>query len=369
MKKMLSALALAIICATSIAPAVAANATGDVRGVTFFYLDGERQDTPWVLDNIDSPLVQTRLQNLFDSYKQKGINWVRLLIGRDHLSASKPDSYWISRFNQLLQITQNKQLGVEVVLVPSVNQGYMATDRTYDKQWLHSWITGMNYTNIGLVLITGDASPCGFVNATTVKCEGEAGVLPLNKNHGEWIKDVWRHVKNTYPSLNVGYEIIGVDSHNTSPELLKRSAMWANANTPDIAVFAASLYFSLPTGSSWQAYNAKTLELINAYKSVATKPLWIDEYGFAVDVRNSYPGVNNFTPTYADQKAYYDGFLSATTCFSQDRWAKFAWVAGNDAPYDNQKKLGLVTGFVNNYPQWTPAGDVVGQYYNLTACP
>ena len=63
---------------------LAGNVSGDVRGVTFFYLDGGGQDFPWVLDNQYNSDARTKIDNLLATYRRAGVNWIRLLIATDH---------------------------------------------------------------------------------------------------------------------------------------------------------------------------------------------------------------------------------------------------------------------------------------------
>jgi hypothetical protein len=108
--------------------------------------------------------------------------------------------------------------------------------------------------------------------------------------------------------------------------------------------------------------------VLDAYHSVSSKPLWIDEYGKSIGscVIN---GQNCGTWTEQDQRNAYQGFLGASVCWRQNRYFKFAWVAGRDYPYDGQEWFGLVSTFNGDKPFMRPAWYDLGLYYNLQACP
>ena len=59
---------------------LAGNVSGDVRGVTFFYLDGGGQDFPWVLNNQYNSDVRTKIDNLLTTYRTAGVNWIKRML-------------------------------------------------------------------------------------------------------------------------------------------------------------------------------------------------------------------------------------------------------------------------------------------------
>lgn len=345
---------------------IAANVSGDVRGVTFFYLDGESQDFPWVLDNQYDPTVRARIDNLLAQYRAGGVNWIRLLVATDHFpieseSHPVPSASLIKKVNDFMAITRSGlnagRFKVELVLVPQQRNALFTDVAPYsrDKLWFKTWIDNLNYSNLGIVMLGGDLSPCYLSG-----CEGESSADVVPKNHGAWIKSLWAWKQANYPGLNASYEVIGVQSlSNNSPVLIKKLAGWMNANTPTNPIVAASVYIDLPSGSSWQEYANATVKILDAYHSVSNKTLWIDEFG------KSFGSQWNAQ----DQRNAYLGFLGASVCWRQNRYPKFAWVASNDYPYDGRNWLGLVSGFNGTTPVMRDTWSDLSLYYNLQSCP
>jgi hypothetical protein len=346
--------------------AKAINASGDVRGVTFFYLDGGQQDFPWVLDHQYDPLVRSRIDKLLEKYREAGVNWIRLLVATDHFPVQSdihpvPSASVIKKVNDFMAITRAGnnagRFTVELMLIPQQRNGLFTDVAPYsrDKFWYKTWIDNLNYSNLGLVMLGGDLSPCLLSG-----CEGERFVEALPKNHGEWIKSMWSWKESNYPALNVSYEVIGVQAlSNNDPALIKRLANWINRNTPTNPVIAASLYIELPSGSSWQDYAYATARVLDAYHSTTAKMLWIDEFGKGFGSQWSEQ----------DQRSAYQGFLGASVCWRQNRYPKFAWVAGNDYPYDGKNWYGLVSGFAGSTPIMRDAWSDLSLYYTVQACP
>jgi hypothetical protein len=268
---------------------------------------------------------------------------------------------FIKSVNDFMAITRSGpnagKFNIEVVLGTKTDASGMFSDTapyTRDKQWLKTWITGLDYTNLGMVLIAGDMQPCGW-NGQAFVCSPNG--TPSANNHGAWLTNIWPWVKQNWPTLQVSYEVIAGTTNTT--ELIQKQAAWVTANTPDVPWIAASLYYDLAPGSSWQDYAQWTSKLLQVYAQTTTKPLWIDEYGSAVSQDR----------TELDQAAYYNGFLGASTCWMGRQYPKFAWVAGNDYPYTGQLWSGLVRNFQDSKPVWRGAWSTVNQYYNLAACP
>ncbi|WP_172200505.1 hypothetical protein [Niveibacterium sp. COAC-50] len=339
--------------------------SGDVRGVTFFYLDGVAQDFPWVLDNQTDPNVTLKLTNLFSQYKRSGVNWVRLLVAGDHRPEWRqpPSSQTVAKLNAFLGILNRNGLTAEIVLVPPTTGGLFDATNAFatSKAWFSGWIQQINYTNVGMIMLGGDLSPCWLSG-----CEGSSTAEALPRNHGAFVREIWKWKQATYPKLNASYEVIGIqDQSNNDPRLIGMLAKWADANTPSLQTLGASLYVALPAGTPWTGYANAVDAVLKSYHAATTRPLWIDEYG--AGYRSSDPAN---VRTEADQKAAYDGLLGATVCWNQKRYAKFAWVAGRDYPYNGKESYQLVKAFLlSGIPQFTSAWATVGQYYNLESCP
>ncbi|WLQ16074.1 hypothetical protein O5O45_09120 [Hahella aquimaris] len=347
-----------------------ANVSGDVRGVTFFYLDGVHQDFPWVLDNQRDPEVRKKIDSLLNEYRNAGVNWIRILVDADHYGKANenpvPSLSLIQKVNDFMRITrtgdQADWFTIELVLDPytikkedgNKDNGKMQDIHPYDrdKLWYKTWLDNLDYTNLGMVVIGGDLSPCSIQGCDQT---GE-----ISESHASWIKEMWSWKEQYYPELNATYEVIGNEEGINDPRLISILATWIEKNTPTVPVIAASIYIDLPSGSHWVDYAEATNNTLEAYHSVTSKPLWIDEFGKNIRMGS----------TVADQKAAYEGFLGASICWRKNKYAKFAWVGGNDYPYKDKYWYGLVSGFnSNDEPVMRPAWSVLSQYYNLQQCP
>ena len=146
---------------------------------------------------------------------------------------------------------------------------------------------------------------------------------------------------------------------SNNPALIQKLAQWNKVNTPSNPILAASLYIEQPSGSSWQDYANATFKILDAYQTITNQPLWIDEFGKSFGQQW----------TSQDQRNAYQGFLGASICYRQSHYPKFAWVAGNDYPYDGKNWFGLVAGFNGIVPAMRGAWSDLSMYYNLPSCP
>ncbi len=346
-------------------------AAGNVRGVTFFYLDGVAQDFPWVLENQYDPAVRAKIDAILAGYRQAGVNWIRLLVSANHRTYYKyldkanpvPSDSLVKQVNDFMAITRSGdnagKFTIELMLIAQTDAAGAFADAapyTKDKQWYASWLSRLNYGNLGLVMFGGDLEPCRWEPAGFL-C-GDASSSPVVKSHARWIKEMWSWFKATYPTLNVNYEVIG--GGDVYGMLLKTVAGWQLENTPTIPATAVSLYFDLPARSTWQQYAATTRAIIDYYRTVSTKPLWIDEFGKSMSAEVSA----------ADQASYFAGFLGTGVCGGYGPPAAlFGWVGGNDYPYSGQVWFGLMSGFTKDTPTWRQAWNSLTQYYTLAKCP
>jgi hypothetical protein len=340
---------------------------GPVNGVTFFYLDGVAQDFPWVLDHLQEPQVRTRVDAVLAGYRAAGINWIRLLIG-DWFAAApeypEPSRSSIDKVNAFLAMTREGpnagHFTVEVLFGTHQRDGIVLDPYPYDndKHWLATWLNGLDSTNIGMVLLMGDGMPCAW-GGSSVRCYGDSGADPIAESQGRWLATMWPWLIGNYPNISASYEVIAGQPRDGFA-LLRRSAQWAGEYTPSIPVLAASLYFALPPGSSADAYAIKTVEALDAYSSVSSRPLWIDEYGMQIGSGYSE----------SDQTSYYSGFLDANACRRPNDYARFAWVAGNDYPYTGALWLGLISAFsADDQPVWRPAWSLISLFQSVGSCP
>lgn len=364
-----------------------AGVNGTTRGVTFYYLDGSPnpytnppftgEGFMWVLNNQYDPTVRARIGNLLAQYRDAGVNWIRLVISSNNFASADnmepvPSTEWIKKLNDFLAITRSGenagQFTIEIVLIPKrTTDGYIADTPPYDhdKLWLKTWIDHINYTNVGMIMLGGDLSPCLLSG-----CDGAINAKPITINHGEWIKSIWAWKEANYPKLNASYEVIGVQSgSNNDPRLISMLAHWNDQYTPSNPNLAASLYISLPPGSTWQQYASAMSSILDSYLIASSKSLRIDEYG-------KFRGTNEsgVTWTLQDQEAAYLGTLGAVECWRQHNYGKFAWVGGRDYPYDTDASGraywgGLVDSFNGNQPVMSPTWDDLKLYYTLQKCP
>jgi hypothetical protein len=340
--------------------------SGTTRGVSLFYLDGANEDFPWILAHQYDPLVRSRIDALLALYRRDGVNWIRLLVAHDHFLPSEvepvPGDALIKKVNDFIAITYSGanagKFHIELVLTTHRDAAGLYTDVApykHDKRWLQTWINRLDYTDLGMVMLAGDLSPCYLSG-----CEGDktpVDALPIN--HGQWIKSIWAWKQSSLPGLNASYEVIGVQSaSNNNPELISKLASWMNRNTPSNPVIAASLYVSLPTGSTWQTYAQTTSAILDSYSLTSTKALWIDEFGKAYGDHWSAQ----------DQRAAYQGFLAASVCQRPNHYAKFAWATGRDAANIRGDEFGLVESFNGTIPVMTKAWNDLAQYYTLETC-
>lgn len=350
-----------------------------VRGVDFYYLDGsgnryatpkvESQGFAWVLDHQYDPDVRARIDSLFAKYRAAKVNWIRLLVAADNLHSDDveplPTPELIQKLNDFVAITRSGlnagKFHVEIVLVPG--SGFQDID--HDKQWLKAWLDNINYSNVGMVLLGGDLSPCLLSG-----CEGDAGASATAIRHGAWIKQIWAWKEANYPNLNASYEVIAVQSaSNNNPALIAKLANWSDANTPGNEVLAVSMYVSLAPGSTWQQYATATNAILDAYSAASSKPLWIDEFG-----KSRGTDTGGTTWTLQDQRNAYQGVLGATFCQRTVTYATFAWVAGRDYPYDydstgRARYNGLVEVWNGSTPTMSATWNDLSLYYRLTTCP
>jgi len=360
------------LCALATLNAVFSVARGDTEtrqpatGVTFFYLDGATQDFPWVLVHQYDPAVRARIDALLAQYRSAGINWIRLLVSHDYFSPAEvepiPSSELIKKVNDFIGITHSGanagQFHVEVVLTTNRDAHGFYSDMApyaHDKRWLQSWIDRLDYTNLGMIMLAGDLSPCYLSG-----CYGDkTNVQPLPMNHGAWITSIWAWKQSQLPNLIASYEVIGVQSlSNNNPTLIKKLATWMDVHTPTNPITAVSLYVSLPAGSTSQDYAKTTNVILDSYSAVSTKPLWIDEYGKSVGMQW----------TAQDQRAAFQGFLAASLCQRRNHYAEFAWVGGRDYPYKNGEWFGLVNSFQGAKPVMVPAWNDLVHFYTTAGC-
>ena len=342
-----------------------ASSAGNVRGVTFFYLDGKQQDFPWVLEHQREPAVRARIENLFAQYRAAEVNWIRLLIATNHFPDRSaihpvPSPSLIQKVNDFMALTRSGanagQFTVELVLVPEQKNSRFTDTAPYerDKRWYKAWLDHLDYSNLGMVMFGGDLSPCLLSGG-----EGAPGSESIPQNHSAWIKALWDWKVANYPNLYASYEVIGIQTGSRNdPMLIQKLARWIKVHTPNVPVVSVSLYLELPRGSSWRDYADTTAQIIDTYNATSNIPLWIDEFGKSWG--------NDWA--LEDQTAAFTGFLTTTIAWQhKSPYPVLVWVGGNDAPYDGKNTFGLVAGFEESKPLMQPAWEELGRFYHLNA--
>lgn len=418
--------AISTALALMLSPSVwATNASGSIRGVTFFHLDGQYNDLPWVLDHLSDPDVQAKLNNLFATYQAAGVNWIRLLIAPDFFEtyaarfsvpcSTQPtlapcsvypnvNQALLAEVNQFLAMTAKAGFKVELNINPHSVAGMPGffcdsspmgpnsttpncSDPYYynDKEYYNNWFAGLNMANVGMVMLGGGINPCN----PAYGCDRQGATNPMVINNGEWIMNIWAWKKANFPTLNATYETVGVIAYNGNPNdttQIGLIAKWMDQYTPGLPYNAMSLYVSQPSDVTppwqfsppwqWGNYATATDALLDAYAKASNTPLWIDEYG-------TYVG---WDQTEADQYQALLGFLGASVCQRMNQYPKFLWEAGNDYPNRQfpypttypllgvMESFGLVmfyyggSGGSLDTPYMRQGWSAISQFYNMQSC-
>lgn len=382
------------------------HASGDVRGVSLFYLDGDiRHSIPWLLDHLEEPAVQSKLLTLFGIYQAAGVNWIRLLVSVEHFrffdTATNsyrdyadipgfdrtthynevypvPSAAIIAKVNRFFELASN--FTIELMLIPQQDTQRIFTGAPYfvlDQFWYDKWLSQLHYNNLGMVMFGGDLQPC-----TATACQGDSwNTNPLNENHGAFIRAMWAYKDAIHPELQASYEVEGIPLQDNNPATLVRLSEWINNHTPSNPAVTASLYIS---GSSldWVTWANDTQNILQTFRNYSNdhgypRSLRIDEFGayyqLGFDPNVPLTWLHFHSP--AVQKAAIDGFLGASVCWSPYQYPKFAWVASpdpgeGDANHpDELRHYGLASEFNGSTPTMQPAWATISQYYNLAACP
>ena len=353
-----------------------------INGVSFISLDGwgevPDEGFVWVLNNIGSPDVESKLRNTFETYQQAGINWVRILIAPDwFLPAIEypiPPASRIQSVNDFMSIAADFGITTEIVFVsPRDINGFISSPPPYtdDKAWFRAWMNDLDMTHLGMVQINGDLL-IWWPDSSSGRYlfYGDPAIPPgaVAQNHGAWVLDMWEWFHGQYPDVNASYEIItGLGNPNVGvltadSTLLQQSSEWVDAYTPDVPYTSATFYFEHAPGVGWEKYAETVRNLITAYKSVTSRPLWIDEFGMRVCGLSSTVCMN----TEDDQVSYYHGFLEATASMDIPR---FAWTASNDYPFalaPIDYRFGLFSDYdASDNPVPRPAWNYLQFYYTL----
>lgn len=350
----------------------ASNIAGNVRGITFHFLDGWEHDFPWMAENQYNIEVRNKIEKVLDAFDEAGINWLRIVIAAHHRSyyryvASKnpiPSDEQVRQVNDFLALTRSGRFAgkftIEIVLVPEMDRDLSFRDSppfNLDKQWLNSWMNRLDFTSIGLVMIGADLMPCAWEgDRIGFRC-GDASASRITQKHAKWIQSVWPWARKNWPNQKMSYEVIAGSSTLAASTM----ATWVSQHTPDVTVASASMYYDLPIGATVQDYKNYWREVIVSFQKNSIKPLWIDEFGKLIGCGYSE----------ADQANFFTGFLEATVCGDfPEAIPKLAWAGGDDYLSSRNIWFGLFSGYApDNTPIVRPAWKSLSKYYNAKQCP
>ena len=348
------------------------NIAANVRGITFNFLDGWKQDFPWMIENQYKIEIRNKIESVLDTYVKAGINWIRLVIATHHRTYYKyvdfnsptPSDQHVRQVNDFLALLRSGRFAgkfnIEIVLVPEMSDNLGFRDSppyNLDKQWLKAWMNSLNFTNIGLVMIGADLMPCAWEGGQIGFRCGDASAVTVTQIHARWIESVWPWARQNWPNQNMSYEVIAGSSMLAASTM----ATWVSQHTPDVTVASASMYFDLPIGATIQDYKHYWRDVIASFRKHSINPLWIDEFGKRIGTGYSEQ----------DQYNFFAGFLEATKCRSfPETLPKLAWAGGNDYRNDQRIWFGLFSGYTpDNTPITRPAWKALSKFYNAPQCP
>lgn len=351
-----------------------------VKGATLFYLNGrDQEDLPQIIEKLSdgdsacngtTSYIDERLDETLSSLKSAGVNWIRVLVGRQeyHTYRNKcgidfdNDIYpvmsqtYIDKLNYFLSKLTSPQFNFKIELLLAGKQGFGEINN--DKLFFESILEGVSAKNIGLVMLGGD-------------------VQPLITSHGNWVKEMYSyfstHSNSKLRTFAYSFDTI---TYNT-PQQMKSYVTWVKDNIPGIPVISINLYLRDAPSTSSSTYQNQIKAYLEAYDEVgAYQPAWIDEYGFRLSSPTEPQQYDHI-----DQWEYYGGFLAETRCHSGylkgRSYPSFAWTAGldlhlaNPSLDTNRTPWGLFSGYnSSNEPIVYPAWNLFSNFNNLsTGCP
>ncbi|MBU1417906.1 MAG: hypothetical protein KKI15_05440 [Proteobacteria bacterium] len=351
-----------------------------VKGVSFFYLDGRRDENQIILIQelpAGDEAISVRLAKTIAEIKISGFNWVRIIISKNHYKMYdekypeydySQDIYPLMSSDEAIKINSfidnfrkgTDGLKIELLLTAGFIDNTTMRDKQNDALFFESILKQIDTTGIELVMLGGDMMPCNIISLVAVDdtiCDedGPKG----DWNDAEWIRFQLDYFSNNpidrLRNLNYSFDTITYPTVNAFKTYLE----WVKNNVISyIPIVSVSAYYARP-GATEKDYLSHFNDLVNAYaESGLNKPFWFDEYGF---------GLHDFYSE-KDTFLYFKGFLQSTRCKngvdSSLFYPSVAWVVGSDRDTNivwpiNLKSYGLFQGYnLKNSP-------IVGQTWEL----
>jgi len=422
-RKMILATVLSIPLFAVTEPSFAASPPPPVNGVSLEYLNGFFRSMEWVLDNqcpsctdssvLDADgnpvLVRSEISNLLGQYKAAGVNYIRLFAAKSFYDtycgaanrANNTGSYcygydptWTATcsdpalpgtivnchvlgamqvFINLINTDYPGQFKVEL-LISGVKDDSILTTAAQKEAYIADWVDNIvlnpaNSGYMGLTMLGVGLSVCDHTG-----CDGDPGAdaIPV-QDDGEFIKTIWSWATTRYgTSLYWSYETVSQEPSGGQCSIggtpvsggmfMQCIANWANNNTPGLPYLGTSVYITESPGNTPADYANGAGQVLESYYSIATTPLWIDEFG----------GQTQSPFSDQTQQNSISGILLASRCHADLGLgsATVLWITGND--YDPNAaptfpQFGVVSGFDQNaMPVMRQAWSTLSGSYNYS---
>jgi hypothetical protein len=351
-----------------------------VKGVSLFYLDGrDQEDLPQLFEKLyrgetackgTTTNIEERLISSLQELKDSGVNWVRLLIGKGFYDIYKNRCNFdmqqvypslakthVEAINHFLSFLTRPEFNFNIELVLGGSKDFADIDN--DVVFFESILTQIDKTNVNMVMLGGDVQP---------------SKVP---QHAKWIKQIFnyfdKHANTEIRLLNYSFDTVTYRTADDIRDYLR----WVKLNLPELSVVTLNLYVHLPKNNElpevfyYHQVLGNALELYR--ESGIEKPLWIDEFGFKLDIEPSDLG-----KSYQHQAQYYESYFSSTLCANnrstQQSVPGFLWVVGNDRYLSDLSRdgartpFGLFSGFSASKPITQPSWNIIQKYYENTEC-
>lgn len=316
-----------------------------IRGVDLFYLDGINQGLPYVIENLNNPIVLEKLKNQLTDLKAGGVTWVRYHLaaqwyGRMYFKPGRifPDSDFIGftkDINHLNSILKDMGFNVEMMLIPYQDSSKWPWPFTetfpYDrhKTWFSSIFQYVDMSKVDLFMIAGDLDFAG------------------SKAHIQWASEILKWMKINYPNIKASVETVS----GWTPYATGQIAKVIQYYFADLPLIGVSFYLTLPGSPAQKDWENLFKQHYTAFEANTKVPLWIDEVGHPYKPQNI-----------SEQTAYINGFLAVSS-----KYPKFIWVSGNDTnPNDPlQSRFGLIDHYDGTTPIYTSSWEIIKNFFKL----
>ncbi len=351
-----------------------------VIGVTFFYLDGKREENlTLVIQKLASgdEGIRKRLLQTVNEIKKSGFNWVRIMISGglykqyDYLFpeyAYDQDIYPLMSRNEAMKINDfldylrdgTDGLKIELVLSSIFVTDTNMRDKKNDAMFFESILEQIDTTGIELITLGVDIMPCNIISLILI----DDTVCDENGPNDDWNDAQWVKYQLDYfynnpidrlRKLNYSFDTITYPTIDAFKTYLK----WVSENVLSyVPVVSVSAYYR-QEGATEFDYLSHYNSLLDAYtESGINKPFWLDEYGFGLK--------DPFTEK--DAFLYFKGFLRATRCKdgvdSSLFYPSMVWAIGSDRVRDVVRPANL--DYCGLFHKYDPGNSpVVSQSWDL----